>query len=137
ITAKDCTFSTDIRVTPPETAQGWFDRYCAYAADIEREIQAIRPEARIEVKMRGINPACLQEAEGEAEMLARALTGDNSQNVVSYGTEAGQFQEGGFSTCICGPGSIEQAHQPNEYISVAQFEAGQDFMRKLIKRLAV
>lgn len=136
ITAKDCHFVTDIRVTPPETAQGWFDRYVAYARVIEQEIKAIRPEAHIEVIMRGINPACVQETDGEAEMLARALTGDNSENVVSYGTEAGQFQEGGFSTCICGPGSIEQAHQPNEYISVAQFEAGQEFMRKLIARLA-
>lgn len=136
ITAKDCKFVIDIRVTPPETAQGWFDRYAAKVAEIEREIQAIRPEARIDVTMRGINPACVQETDGEAEMLARALTGDNSQNVVSYGTEAGQFQEGGFSTCICGPGSIEQAHQPNEFISVAQFEAGEAFMRKLIARLA-
>lgn len=136
ITAKYCEFLTDIRVTPPDTAQAWYDRYLGYVAEVEREIQAIRPEARIEVIVRMFNPPCRQEDAGEAEMLARAITGDNSENVVSYGTEAGQFQEGGFSTCICGPGSIEQAHQPNEYISVAQLNAGEDFMRKLIARLA-
>jgi acetylornithine deacetylase len=56
--------------------------------------------------------------------------------VVSYGTEAGQFQEAGYSACIIGPGSIEQAHQPDEYITVAQFEAGETFLRRVIDRLA-
>ncbi|MEO0359539.1 MAG: acetylornithine deacetylase [Pseudomonadota bacterium] len=136
ITAKDCEFSTDIRVCPPERPEDWYERYRAHAAEVEREIRAIRPEARIDVERRMMNPPCRPEEGGAAEALARALTGDNSDNVVSYGTEAGQFQESGYSTCICGPGSIEQAHQPNEYISVAQFEAGEAFMRRLIDRLA-
>ncbi|MEM7523166.1 MAG: acetylornithine deacetylase [Pseudomonadota bacterium] len=136
ITAKFCEFLTDIRVCPPESATGWYDRYKAHAAELEREIQEIRPEARIEVLTRMMNPPCRQEEDGAAEALARSLTGDNSNNVVSYGTEAGQFQDGGYSTCICGPGSIEQAHQPNEFISVAQFEAGEVFLRRLIERLA-
>lgn len=136
ITAKRCTFSTDIRVAPPETPQEWYDRYLAKVAEIEAEIRAIRPEAGIDVRLRMMNPPCRQEENGAAEQLARALTGDNSHNVVSYGTEAGQFQDGGFSTCICGPGSIEQAHQPNEYISIAQYEAGERFIRDLIRKLA-
>ena len=136
ITAKYAEFLTDIRCCPPDEPQDWFDRYKTHCAEIEREIQAIRPEARIEVVTRMMNPPCRKEEQGAAEEIARALTGDNSENVVSYGTEAGQFQEGGFSTCICGPGSIEQAHQPNEFISIEQFEAGEAFMRKLIARLA-
>lgn len=136
ITAKDCEFLTDIRVCPPEEPTDWADQYRAYAAQIEAEIQAIRPEAWIEVIDRMMNPPCRKEEAGEAEMLARALTGDNSENVVSYGTEAGQFQDGGYSTCICGPGSITQAHQPNEFITVEQFEAGETFMRRLIERLS-
>jgi acetylornithine deacetylase len=55
--------------------------------------------------------------------------------VVSYGTEAGQFQERGYSAVICGPGDIAQAHQPDEYITKAQFEAGHNFMRRLLERL--
>ena len=136
ITAKYAEFLTDIRCCPPDEPQDWFDRYKTHCAEIEREIQAIRPEARIEVVTRMMNPPCRKEEQGAAEEIARALTGDNSENVVSYGTEAGQFQEGGFSTCICGPGSIEQAHQPNEFISIEQFEAGEAFVRKLIARLA-
>lgn len=136
ITAGYCEITSEFRVCPPETPQQWHERYAAYAAEIEREIQAIRPEARIELVTRHGVPACLKEENGEAETLARALTGDNGEHVVSYGTEAGQFQEGGYSTCICGPGSIEQAHQPDEFISIEQFEAGEAFMRKLIGRLA-
>ncbi len=69
-------------------------------------------------------------------MLVRALTGDNAGHVVSYGTEAGQFQAAGYSAVICGPGDIAQAHQPNEYVTVAQFNAGVAFMERLVQRLA-
>ncbi|MEM9737273.1 MAG: acetylornithine deacetylase [Pseudomonadota bacterium] len=137
ITAKFCRFPTDIRFVPGEDGQVWSDLYRDYALEVEREIQAIRPEARIEITERMFNPGCKQEPDGApAEMLARRLTGDNGTHVVSYGTEAGQFQEEGFSTVICGPGSIEQAHQPDEFISVAQFEAGEQFMRRLIADMA-
>ena len=74
--------------------------------------------------------------DGVAEELARQLTGDNAVNVVSYGTEAGQFQERGFSTVICGPGDIAQAHQANEYITIEQFKAGEAFMERLLDALA-
>jgi acetylornithine deacetylase len=54
---------------------------------------------------------------------------------VSYGTEAGQFQDAGYSAVVCGPGDIAQAHQPDEFITVAQFEAGAAFMERLVTRL--
>ena len=73
---------------------------------------------------------------GEAEALARSLTGDNATHGVSYGTEAGHFQNAGYSAVVCGPGDIAQAHQPNEYITKAQFQAGQAFMGRLLERLS-
>ncbi|MGD9801422.1 MAG: M20/M25/M40 family metallo-hydrolase, partial [Parvularculaceae bacterium] len=69
--------------------------------------------------------------------LAKAITGLNSTDVVSYCAEAGQFQEAGFSTVICGPGSIDQAHQADEYVSTDQVAKGSSFIRNLIARLAV
>lgn len=54
------------------------------------------------------------ETHGNAESLTRRLTGDNASHVVSYATEGGLFQERGYSTVICGPGDIAQAHQPND-----------------------
>jgi acetylornithine deacetylase len=55
---------------------------------------------------------------------------------VPYAAEAGQFQEAGFSTVICGPGSIDQAHQPNEYIELSEVAACEAFLRRLMDALA-
>ncbi len=57
-----------------------------------------------------------------------SITGDNSREVVSFGTEAGLFQEIGISTAVCGPGSIEQAHKIDEFIKL-------DELKKCIKLL--
>ena len=77
-----------------------------------------------------------EEPDGLAETTARRLTGDNARNVVVYATEGGLFQHHGLSTVVCGPGSIDQAHQPDEYIELEQVKASEAFIRKLIKELA-
>ncbi len=136
ITAKDCRFSFDFRVVPGESLSDWEARYRARVAEVEAEMQAVRPEARIDLSQRFHVPPLQPEEDGAAEALARRLTGDNGAHVVSYGTEAGQFQERGFSVVVCGPGDIAQAHQPDEYITVAQFEAGEAFMLKLLNQLS-
>jgi acetylornithine deacetylase len=135
ITALDCKFSCDIRCPASQDPLEWFNRYKAYVAEVEAEIKAIRPETSITVTARDVNPALKPEHEGAAEALARRITGDNGSHVVSYGTEAGQFQREGYSTVVCGPGSIDQAHQPNEFITIEQFEAGEAFIRRLIETL--
>jgi len=68
----------------------------------------------------------------EAERLVRALTGDtHPAQRVSFGTEAGLFQDHGVATVICGPGSIEQAHKPNEFIETAQLDACLEMLERL------
>ena len=52
------------------------------------------------------------------------------------GTEAGQFQEAGYSAIVCGPGDIAQAHQPDEFLEISEFEAGQRFMERLLAECA-
>ncbi|MEM6548157.1 MAG: acetylornithine deacetylase [Pseudomonadota bacterium] len=138
ITAEACSFTTDIRHLPEEDGDVWLDTYEAFAAEIDAEIRAIRPEAGVTVERRFRNPGCRKEpAEtARAEALARQLTGDNGEHAVAYGTEAAFFQEEGYSVCICGPGSIDQAHQADEFITRDQVAAGEAFMRRLIDRLA-
>jgi len=63
-----------------------------------------------------------KEEESEAINLVCNLTGDNSREVVSFGTEAGLFQEIGISTVVCGPGSVAQAHTIDEYVSFDQLK---------------
>lgn len=136
ITAKDCHFAMDFRVVPGEDKDKWAMEYLQKVREVEAEMQSVVPETRIEITPRFDVPGLRPEEDGEAETLVRQITGDNASHKVSYGTEAGQFQDAGYSAVICGPGSIEQAHQPNEYIEVSEFNAGHDFMRKLIARLA-
>lgn len=82
-------------------------------------------------------PGFRPETDGAAEAFARRLTGDNGPaRVVSYASEAGQFQQGGFSTILCGPGSIDQAHQPDEYVDVVQMQRGVAFMARLVDALS-
>ena len=136
ITAKDCTFFCDIRSPASQDPMAWFEKYMEFVRKVEAEMQAIVPETSIEVTPPSEpNPALKPEDDGAAEVLARRITGDNGTHVVSYGTEAGQFQREGYSVVVCGPGNIDQAHQPNEFISIEQFEAGEAFMRRLIETL--
>ncbi len=136
ITAKDCRFGFDFRVVPGDDIEAWKTRFHAKLAEIEAEMKAIRPEAGIMADPKFFVPGLVPETQGSAEELARRLTGDNSHNVVSYGTEAGQFQERGYSAVVCGPGDIAQAHQPNEFITVDQFRQGEAFIARLVDTLA-
>lgn len=136
ITAKDCRFVLGFRVVPGEDPQVWEAAARAEAARIEAGMKAVRPESGIDIRHAFGVPALTPETDGAAEALARRLTGDNARHVVSYGTEGGQFQViGGYSTVVCGPGDIAQAHQPDEFLTVAQFEAGWTFMQGVIQDL--
>lgn len=135
ITAKDCRFSMDFRAVPGDDVVALKQAYLAHVAAIEAEMQAIHPDTRVDITPRFDVPPLKPEPDGVAEALVRSVTGDNAGHVVSYGTEAGQFQAAGYSAVVCGPGDIAQAHQPNEFITVAQFNAGHAFMRDLVARL--
>jgi acetylornithine deacetylase len=80
------------------------------------EMRKIYPNSSIKKKIIGEIIGFDRDTKSEACELVSSLTGDNSREVVSFGTEAGLFQEIGISTVVCGPGSIEQAHKVDEYI---------------------
>src|SRR5258705_5637528 len=73
--------------------------------------------------------------ESEIVALAQELAGNNEIAKVSFGTEGSQFQRAGIPTVVCGPGSIEQAHKPNEYVAVDQVLKCEQFMRRLMDRM--
>ena len=111
ITASDCTFAFEIRTVPGESLDDWEPRLLTKVAEVEAGMKRIHPGAAITVSLVFDVPALVPEPEGAAEALVRRLTGDNAVQVVSYGTEAGQFQGAGYSTVVCGPGDIAQAHK--------------------------
>lgn len=135
ITAKDCFFEMEFRVVPDEDVAVWESRVREAAAQIEKDMQRIQPTTKIVLDPFFGVPGLKPEIDGQAEELVRRITGDNGIHVVSYGTEAGHFQNAGYSSVICGPGDIAQAHQADEWLSIAQFEAGEAFMEKIIDHL--
>ncbi len=134
ITAKDCYFSIDLRCVGDERPEDWRLKIQKQLNIIEKEMQAIHPESFFKMDVM-LGPAVVAEVDGKAENLARRLTGDNGIHTVSYGTDGGHFQNLGFSVVICGPGSIKQAHQADEFIRVSEFKAGEKMLDSLLKSL--
>ena len=134
ITAKDCYFSIDLRCVGDERTEDWLVKIQQQIDTIEAEMKAVHPDAFFNIHvMRG--PAVVPEVEGQAEALARLLTGDNGSHTVSYGTDGGHFQKQGFSVVVCGPGSIAQAHKPDEFIELSEFNAGTMMLERLLENL--
>ena len=136
ITAGECTFSLEFRCVPDEDPDRWRAEIRAAAARIEAAMRAVHPGCAIHLDEYFGLPPLAPEVAGGAEALIRRLTGDNGSHTVSYGTEAGHFQARGYSTVVCGPGDIAQAHQADEFISVAQFRAGGALIDRLVDTLA-
>ena len=135
ITAKDCWFDIEMRVLPSEDKAVWKQHFIDHVRKVEAAMQAKQPDTEVVLEPPFDVPGLRPEENGRAEELVRSITGDNATHVVSYGTEAGHFQNAGYSSVICGPGDIAQAHQPNEFITIEQFNAGHDFMKRLVARL--
>jgi acetylornithine deacetylase len=137
ILARECVFAFDLR-TPPGLKPGpLLADFLAEAAALDAALKSRFPQAGVLVEARSSTPAFAPEPDGAAESFARRLAGDNGPSrVAPYAAEAGQFQEAGYSTVICGPGYIDQAHQPDEYVEISQMQRGAQFMARLIEAMA-
>ena len=137
ILARECWFVFDLRSPPGVDNRAILAGFLALCAQTDAAIKAAWPDGGVKVEQLSDVPAFAPETDGAAEAFVRRLTGDNGPaSVASFASEAGQFQQGGFSTILCGPGSIDQAHQPDEYVDIAQLERGADFMARLVAELA-
>ena len=86
------------------------------------EMQKIYPKSSIKKTIIGEITGFDRVPNSEACEFVSSITGDNSRDVVSFGTEAGLFQEIGISTVVCGPGSIKQAHKIDEFIKLSEIK---------------
>jgi acetylornithine deacetylase len=137
ILARECVFAFDLRTPPGLDPMLILKPFFHLCEEIDADLKTRAPEAGVRVEHRASTPALSPEPDSPAEALARRLTGDNGPpRAVAYAAEAGQFQQAGFSTVICGPGSIDQAHQPDEYVEISQMERGAAFMARLAEVLS-
>ena len=124
----------EFRMVPKDDSDAIIERYRQFAEmEVLPRLRRNVPEAAIVTEPQVSVPALRPEADSPAEELVRHLTGTNQAIAVSYSTEGGIYQEAGFSTVICGPGSIDQAHQPDEFIDLSQVAACEAFLRRLIE----
>jgi acetylornithine deacetylase len=137
ILARECVFLFDVRTPPGVDPFALLKDFYALAAEMDAAMKARFPEAGVRMETRAATPALAPEPDGVAEAFARRLAGDNGPTrVVPYAAEAGQFQGAGYSTVICGPGYIDQAHQPDEFVEISQMQRGADFMARLAEAMA-
>jgi acetylornithine deacetylase len=133
IVARTCRLGWEFRPIPatdPKAVEEEVRRFVE--GDLAPRLKAKAPEAGVSLRASCAVPPLVPKPGSAAEALVRRLTGANEAIGISFGTEAGQFQEIGLDAVVCGPGSIEQAHKPDEYIELSQLAEGEAFLRRLI-----
>jgi len=134
IVPRACSFSWETRLLPTADRQAVPRRIAELARKLEPAMQAVAPGTGIATEKMTDVPGLAPEQDSPAEILALHCAHANSTHTVSYCTEAGHFQSFGIPAVVCGPGSIEQAHKPDEFIAVEQLRKCETFMQRLAAR---
>ena len=133
IIARDCAFDWDLRILPGDDAAALKAQIDGFIeTDLLPRMHSVFPAAAVETETVVSVPPLVPASGSPAEALARRLTGANTTTTVSFATEAGLYQQAGIPAIVCGPGSIDVAHKPNEYITRAELAAGQAFLDRLL-----
>ncbi len=132
----ECVFDFEFRHLPGDEPDALLGEVKAFVqAELEPEMRAVHAAAGIVIEQLAEIPMLDTGAESEIVALAHELSGHRDLGKVSFGTEGSQFQRAGIPTVVCGPGSIEQAHKPNEYVTLDQVAQCEAFMRRLMDRM--
>ena len=135
IVPRECRFDFEIRNLPADDPDALVAEIRRHAATLLPEMQRVSPATGIAFEEINEIPALAASPEDAVARLAQSLTGANAVGKVSFGTEGGLYHRAGIPTVICGPGSIEQAHRPNEFIALDQVRQCDGFLRGLLARL--
>ncbi|MBU6475540.1 MAG: acetylornithine deacetylase [Alphaproteobacteria bacterium] len=131
-----CEFAFEIRNIPEIRAEDLADEIRQYAfKTLEPRMKEIDPKSGFEIRSAASVPAFDIDNGDPAVAFVMALSGANAAEKVSFATEAGLFQNVGIPTVVCGPGSITQAHKPNEYVSIDQITKCENFMDRLAAKM--
>jgi acetylornithine deacetylase len=137
IVPRDCEVHFEFRYLPGVDPEALESEIKAYAERVLLpEMRSVDPETFISFETKaeipGLDPALERAEQDRVTALAQALARNPSIAKVAYATEAGLFQRAGIPSIICGPGSIEQAHKPNEFIALEQIALCESFMERLL-----
>ncbi len=136
IIPNSCEFGLEIRTVPEQNKEDIMAEINDYAFRyLEPNMKDIDPQTGISLRETVYTPSFNIANDHEAVLLLQNLTGANHTEKVSFGTEAGIFHAAGVPTIVCGPGSIEQAHKPNEFIAHEQIVKCEHFLTKMLVTL--
>jgi acetylornithine deacetylase len=128
----ECTFDFEFRHLPGDDPDRLLHEFKDYVgARLEPEMRAVHAASGFVIEPLSGIPVLDTGPESEVVALAQELTGSSEIGKVSFGTEGSQFQRAGIPTVVCGPGSIAQAHKPNEYVALDQIARCDAFLRRL------
>lgn len=133
IIPRECVFHWEIRPLPNYDGDKLFERFQRRADELQAEMKKTSPDTGITTQplSRMLGVTLPERASAECARIMRAA-GTNQQFAVSFGTEAGVFNEGGIPAIVCGPGDIRQAHKPNEFIAIPQIGECLHFLDKML-----
>ena len=131
VVPRDAWFHYEFRDLPTADARRMQESVVAEARVLEVAMKKVAPETGFQFETICEIPSFLGSADDTVTRLAQQLSGQQRTTQVAFGTEAGLFKQSGIPTVVCGPGSIEQAHQPDEYVSLAQLVQCERFMQRL------
>jgi acetylornithine deacetylase len=136
IVPKDCYFDFEFRYLPELDVEAMLAEVKDFAErELQPAMQAIDKSCGFDWQQISAFPGLSTSPDSPVAQLAKSLSGSNSTIKVAYGTEAGLYQQSGIPAIICGPGSIEQAHKPNEWVALDQLAQCENFMRRLMDRV--
>lgn len=133
VVPRDAEFRYEFRDLPTANAAQMQSEVVAYAKSLEPAMKKVAPAAGFEFETICEIPSFLGSKDDPVTRLAQELSGEKNTTLVAFGTEAGLFKNAGISTVVCGPGSIQQAHQPDEYVSLEQLARCEAFMQGLVR----
>ena len=132
----ECAFDFEFRHLPGDDPDRLLHEFKDYVRSrLEPEMRAVHAASGFIIEPLSDIPVLDTGPESEIVALAQELSGSQAFGKVSYGTDGSQFHRAGIPTVICGPGSIAQAHKPNEFVSMEQITRCEDFLRRLMSRL--
>ena len=136
-TAGWCNFNWEFRPMPGQNGDDVIAEIREYAeTQLLPAMKSVSANANIEILIEAAVPSLDDSNAAIAAEFVSQITGLNSRDVVSFGTDGGYFSDAGFSTVVFGPGSISRAHQPDEYIKIEELEDGLEFLAKAGRQLS-
>ncbi|RMH81894.1 acetylornithine deacetylase [Pseudomonas sp. AOB-7] len=136
IVPAECQFDFEVRALPADDPQQVARDLRAYAeTELLPQMRALSAASAIEFQALSAYPGLATDPQGEAAELLALLSGSRDFSTVAFGTEGGLFDEAGIATVICGPGSMEQGHKPDEFVSLAQLDACDALLARLAQWL--